>query len=199
MINRHSPRSSRPETGFECSGDIVPPQRNCCVAIILAGRARRVRNAQGRGMAAINTPGTGGGFARSWLWPGLRARLPRLFQRPPRDLRQTRRPSDQSGAPRRRRARRLHLGRARPAVGGGRLPPRRHQRRLGRRAERRRNGLGICQEWPRRRARGAGAVLGGGREIGLGGAMGRAVSVDQERPRTAWQSADRDRSRRPSM
>jgi NTE family protein len=30
-------------------------------------------------MAAINTPGTGGGFARSWLWPGLRARLPRLF------------------------------------------------------------------------------------------------------------------------
>jgi NTE family protein len=30
-------------------------------------------------VAAIDTPGTRGGFARGWLWPGLRDRLPRFL------------------------------------------------------------------------------------------------------------------------
>lgn len=85
----------------------------------------------------------------------------------------------QSGAAGRRRARRLHLGRAGPAAGAGALPAgrrQRHQRRRGQRRRARRGADGGRSGW---RARHAGGRLARGRH--LGGAGQRALRTAARR------------------
>ena len=71
----------------------------------------------------------------------------------------------ESGAPRRRRSRRLHLGRARPPA-RSRDPDRGDQRRLGGRAQCRRAGGGLASRRRRRRCPGSGRGVAGDRSAG---------------------------------